>query len=230
MENLLARSIRNPESISIRKMFLLGGFYSAIFYVVTDIIASLSYPGYSIADQNYSELLATGAPTRQWLLISSYVYNFLIAAFAITVWKTYSSSNLNRITGAIILGYAILSMVTPLFFQMDMRGADPTPRGSLHPPMTAIMSFFIVLSIGFGAFLLNRSFRIYSFITIAIVIIFGLLTSAQIPQLAAGQVTPWMGLTERVNIYLTMLWFGTFSLGLLKKEEKILSAHLEQVV
>jgi hypothetical protein len=89
--------------------------------------------------------------------------------------------------------------------------------------MTAIMSFFILLSIGFGAFLLNKRFKLFSFITIAIVIIFGLLTSSQIPQLAAGQDTPWMGLTERVNIYLTMLWFGIFSIGLAKKETGTIS-------
>lgn len=220
MENLLARSARNNESINFRRLFLLSGFYSAVFYVVTDIIASLSYPGYSIADQNYSELLATGAPTREWLLMSSWVYNILVASFAVTIWITCSPSRVARITGVIILGYAIFSMITPLFFQMDMRGADPTPRGSLHPQMTAIMSFFILLSMGSGAFLLNKSLRIFSFVTIAIVIIFGLLTSSQIPELAMGQDTPWMGLTERVNIYLTMLWFGILSLSLAKRDIK----------
>ena len=88
MENLLTRSIGNRENTNIRRMLLLSGLISAILYVVTDIIASLSYPGYSIADQNYSELLATGAPTRQWLLLSSWVYNFLVACFAVAIWKT----------------------------------------------------------------------------------------------------------------------------------------------
>ncbi len=101
---------------------------------------------------------------------------------------------------------------------MDMRGAEITQRGSLHGPMTAVMSLFILLSIAFGAFLPGRGFRIYSFITIGILIVFGILTSLQVPQLIAGQPTPWMGLTERINIYATMLWFAVFSIALLQKE------------
>ncbi len=220
MENLLTRAIGNRENSNIRRMLLLSGLCSAILYVVTDMIASLSYPGYIIADQNYSELLATGAPTRQWLLLSSWVYNFLVACFAIAIWKTCSPTRIARITGAIILGYAIMSMITPLYFQMDLRGAEPTPRGSLHPLMTAVMSFFILLSIGSGAFLSGRRFRIYSFVTIIVVIIFGLLTGSQVPDLEAGLDTPWMGLKERVNIYLTMLWFARLSLNLVQQESK----------
>lgn len=201
-------------------MLLLSGLVSAILYVVTDIIASLSYPGYSIADQNYSELLATGAPTRQWLLLSSCVYNFLIACFALAIWKTIPACIIARITGVIILGYAIISMITPLYFQMDMRGAIPTPRGSLHPLMTAVMSFFILLSIGSGAFLSGRWFRIYSFVTIIAITIFGLLTVSQVQKLAAGLDTPLMGLKERVNIYLTMLWFAILSLNQVQQKSE----------
>jgi hypothetical protein len=98
---------------------------------------------------------------------------------------------------------------------MDLRGAEVTSRGSLHAPMTAVMSLFILLSMGFGAFLLGRRFRLYSFATIAIVILFGVLTGLQAPRLEAGQSTPWMGLTERVNIYATMVWFAALAIGLL---------------
>lgn len=218
MENLLTRTIGNREDTNIRRMLLLSGLISAILYVVTDIIASLCYPGYSIADQNYSELLATGAPTRQWLLLSSWVYNFLVGCFAIGIWKTCLPICVARTTGAVILAYAIISMITPLYFQMDMRGAEPTPTGSLHPLMTAVMSFFIMLSIGSGAFLSGRGFRIYSLMTLITVIIFGLLTVSQVKALAAGLDTPWMGLKERVNIYLTMLWFALLSLSLVRQE------------
>lgn len=220
MENLLTSSIGNRENANIRRMLLLSGLFSAILYVVTDIIASLSYPGYSIVDQNYSELLATGAPTREWLLISTWVYNFLVACFAIAICKTCLPVCIARITGAIILGYAIISMITPLYFQMDMRGAEPTPRGSLHPLLTAVMSFFILFSIGSGAFLSGRRFRIYSFLTIIAVTIFGLLTVSQVQELAAGLDTPWMGLKERVNIYLTMIWFAILSLNLVQLESE----------
>jgi len=42
------------------KSLLLYGILSSLLYVATDVIASWWYEGYSIIDQNYSELLATG--------------------------------------------------------------------------------------------------------------------------------------------------------------------------
>ncbi len=85
--------------------------------------------------------------------------------------------------------------------------------------MMAVMSLFILLSMGFGAFLLGRWFRFYSLATIVVVIIFGILTGLQAPHLEAGQPTPWMGFTERINIYATMLWFAVLAASLLKAEQ-----------
>ena len=203
-----------------RKILLICGTLSSVLYVVTDLLASWSYKGYSILDQNYSELLATGAPTRPSMLFVSVVYNLLVASFAVGVWTSASPKRARHITSAAILGFAILSMITPLFFPMDMRGAPVTPLGSLHPPMTAVSSVFIVLSIGFGGYLLGKRFRIYSFVTIALLLIFGGLTALQVPQLEANQSTPWMGFTERINIYATMLWFSLLSVKLLRAETK----------
>ncbi len=145
------------------------------------------------------------------MLLVSVAYNALVAAFAVGVW-THRSNRTAKVTGFLMIGYAILSMVTPVFFQMDMRGTETTPSGRLHPHMTAVMSLFLLLTMFAGAFLLEKRFRVYTFTTIAILIIFGALTGLQVPGLAAGQSTPWMGFTERINIYATMLWFAVLSL------------------
>jgi hypothetical protein len=202
-----------------RRILLVGGIASSLLYVSTDLLAAWWDESYSLTDQNYSELLATGAPTRPFMLLVSIAYNLLVAAFALGVWRSVAPKRAAQVAGACMLGYALLSLATPLFFQMDMRGAVVTPRGSLHPLMTAVMSLFILLSIGMGAFLLGRGFRFYSLMTIAVLILFGLLTAQQVPQLAAGGPTPWMGLTERINIYATMLWFALLSLALLRREK-----------
>jgi hypothetical protein len=199
---------------TVRKVLLLCGILSSVLYVATDVLASRRYEGYSYADQTYSELLATGAPTRLFMLMASGAYNLLVAAFAVGVWTSARPKRVARITGAVMVVYAVLSMVTPSFFQMDMRAAAVTPRGGLHGPMTAVMSLFILLSMGFGAFLFGKRFRFYSFATIVIVVAFGILTSLQIPELAAGEPTPGIGLTERVNIYATMLWFAVLAAAL----------------
>ena len=216
MNTAASRPVESSGKVTIRKALIICGLLSSIFYIGTDLLASLLYTGYSIMDQNYSELLATGAPTRPFMIIVSIIYNLLVTIFAIGVWKSANPKRTAHITGALMIVYAFLSLVTPLLFQMDMRGAEITPRGSLHPPMTAVMSLFILLSIGFGAFLSGKLFRLYSFTTIIILVVFGALTASQAPYLATGQPTPWMGLTERVNIYFTMIWFLLLSISLIR--------------
>lgn len=201
-----------------RTILLRCGMLSSLLYVVTDLLATWLYDGYSYADQNYSELLATGAPTRPGMLLVAIAYNALVAAFALGVWTSASRRRTARITAVMMVGYAALSMITPAIFQMDMRGAQVTPRGDLHGPMTAVMSLFILLSMGFGAFLAGSRFCLYSFATVVVVITFGILTSLQIPRLEAGQSTPWMGFTERINIYATMLWFGVLAMALIRAQ------------
>ena len=205
--------------IPLKRKILACGIYSAMFYIITDLLASWWYNGYSIIDQNYSELLATGAPTRQVMIIVSIIYNILVTAFAIGIWASSVPKRTSKITAALMIGYAIISMVTPTFFQMDMRGAQITKTGSLHPIMTGVMSLFIILTIGFGAYLLSKRFRVYSFVTIALLILFGILTSLQVPQLSLGQSTPLMGFTERINIYSTMAWFAVLSVALIRYEK-----------
>lgn len=200
------------------KLLIFYGLLSSVFYVASDLMASWWYEGYNILNQNFSELLATGAPTRPAMLASSAVFNILLALFAAGVWLSKKgSAKIRTATGIVIMIYAIGSMITPLYFQMDMRGAQITQLGSLHPLMTAIVSVFILLSIGFGGFMLERWFKAYSFATIGILLAFGVITSLQAPALEAGLETPWMGLTERVNIYATMIWFAIFSIKLLQK-------------
>ena len=199
----------------MRKLLLLCGILSSLLYVATDAIVSWRYEAYSYTDQTFSELLATGAPTRPFTLLMSVAYNLLVSAFAVGVWSSRGPKRTDRITSVMIIGYAVLSMITPLLFQMDMRGTGNAARQPTRC-MTLLMSLFILLSMGFGAFLVGRWFRYYSFVTIVIVITFGVLTALQIPQLEAGQSTPWMGLTERINIYATMLWFAALGSALLR--------------
>ena len=71
----------------------------------------------------------------------------------------------------------------------------------------------IVAMIGFGAFVHETRFRLYSLGTIAILIGFGALAG-----FLAGpmpEATPWVGLAERINIYATMLWMLAFAASLL---------------
>ena len=81
------------------------------------------------------------------------------------------------------------------------------------------MSLFMLLAMGFGATLLGKRFRYYSYGTIAILVVFGVLTSLQAGKMEANEPTPWMGIEERINIYATMLWVAVLAIGLLRIKE-----------
>ena len=89
-------------------------------------------------------------------------YNLLVAAVAVGVWMWPGRNRVAGITGAMLMLYAIASYLGGTVFQMDVRGAEPSARGALHPLATAVMIVFMLLSMVFGAFLHGARFRLYS--------------------------------------------------------------------
>jgi hypothetical protein len=208
----------------VRKILLGCGIVSSMWYVVTDVIGTLRYPGYSYVDQWFSELLAVGSPVRPLMIVLNGIpYNLLVGDFAVGVWTSATPKRAARITGAMLLGYAATSMVTGVIFPMDRREVlatgERTLHNAIHGPGTAVMSLLTVLAMAFGSRLLGRRFRYYTYATIVTLVVFGVLTSLQIGQLEAGQPTPWMGIEERINIYPTMLWVAVLAIGLLRAQK-----------
>ena len=95
----------------VRKILLGCGIVSSVLYVVTDVLGTLRYPGYSYANQTFSELTAQGSPTRPLMVaLNGISYGVLVAAFAGGVWTSASPKRAARITGAMLLGYAAFGM------------------------------------------------------------------------------------------------------------------------
>ena len=70
----------------VRKILLICGIVSSVWYVVTDVIGTLRYPGYSYADQWFSELTAQGAPTRPLMIaLNEFPYILLVLRNALHV-------------------------------------------------------------------------------------------------------------------------------------------------
>ena len=197
---------------AVRQVLLGCGVLSSVLYV---LVVSLPYEGYSPVSQNVSELLAVGAPTRPLMVVLLVAaYNLLVLALAAGVWVSPGRKRTLRLTAVMLGLFAILGAITGGIFNMDMRGAESTPRGALHPAMTAVMSIPIVLSLIFGAFLHGRRFALLSLATIVAAAVGGLLTAQDVPLLEANLPTPWMGLKERINIYPYMLWVVALALSL----------------
>src|SRR5215217_1771959 len=208
----------------VRKILLGCGIVSSVLYVVTDVLGTLRYPGYSYADQEFSELTAQGAPTRDFMVALNVIpYTLLVAAFAGGVYTAAGPRRAARITGAMLLGYAAFGMAGGLIFPMrpreELAAGEETLRNIMHIPATVVMSLFILLAMGFGSSLLGKRFRYYSYGTIATLLACGALASLQAGQMEANEPTPWMGIEERINIYATMLWVAVLAIGLLGAQE-----------
>jgi len=209
----------------VRKILLTCGIASSVLYIAVDLLGTLRYPGYRYTEQQFSELTASGSPVRPLMIALNVIpYTLQVAAFAVGVFTSATPKKRpGRITGAMLLGYVAFGMaggwLTPMNTREALAAGERGLRNAMHVPMSAVMSLCVLLAMGFGATLLGKWFRYYSYATIAVLVVFGLLTSLQAGKMVANEATPWMGLTERVNIYATMLWVAALAIGLLRAQE-----------
>lgn len=215
------RGARRDRRLATLGTVLLGcGVASSLLYAATDVLAGLRYDGYSFKSQAVSELSAAGAPTRPLVVGLFTPYNALMVAFGAGVWIVSGRRRAGRLAGALLIGSAVVGEVTTLFFPMDQRGAEETLRGSLHPPLTAVMSLFIVAAMIAAAASQGRRFRVYSIGTILTLVVFGALAARYAPQLEAGEPTPWLGGFERINIYAYLLWVAALAVSLSRRSDR----------
>jgi hypothetical membrane protein len=202
---------------SVRRAFLISGVLSSMLYVATDIIGGLSYPGYSFTSQVVSELMATGSPSERIVDPLFLLSGVFALAFGIGVFLHDPRNRPLRITGAILVAYAVIGQTGPTLFEMNQRGSNTSLGDAAHIAVTVVIVFLLLLAMGIGAHALGRRFRTYSFATLLTVIVFGALTSASAARLAVGQPTPGMGTFERINIYAAMLWIAVLGIALLRR-------------
>lgn len=194
--------------MTARRLLLTSGVVSSVLYLIAiDVIVPLRHAGYhNFTSQMVSELMAIGAPTRRLLIWLLTLYNLLVFAFAAGVWASGGGRRSVRLTALALIGYGLVSTAGLFLFPMDLRGTVNSQRDGLHIVATMVMSLFIIAFMAFGAFANGRRFRLYSFVTIAVVVVFGVLAGFLARPMPGP--TPWLGLAERINIYATMLWIG----------------------
>src|SRR5215208_478900 len=140
----------------VRKILLGCGIASSVLYVASDILISWWDPNYSYRDQSFSELLAPGSPTRPLVLVLLAIpYGVLVTAFGVGVWASASRRRAGRITGALLVGYAVIGALTGVFLSAPTRevleAGEETWRNRMHLPGTAVSVLCILLAIGFGS-------------------------------------------------------------------------------
>lgn len=202
--------------MKLRKLLLVCGVLSSLAYVSADQVAAVFHGGYhSFAGQTISELFARGAPSKTLVDPLLILYDLLTIAFGVGVWLTARGKTSLRIAAAALIAIGAAGLPGPWLFPMNLRGVG---GDAPHVVMTGVIVLFIVIATVSAAFAFGRRFRVYSFASLAVNLVFGTLTAMQGKALAANEPTPWIGLTERICIGAFLLWVVVLALALQKRE------------
>ena len=204
----------------LQRALLLGGIVSSLLYVATDAIGGLAYEGYSWTSQAVSELMAVGAPSERIVDPLFLVGGVLGLAFGVGVYREgIGRDRARRVAGALLFLYAAVGLTGPTLFEMHPRGTGGASGDLPHIVVTGVIVLLSLLSMTFAARALGGRFRTYTFATVLVMIVFGVVTGTYAPRLGAGQPTPGMGIVERIDIYASLLWMAVLATTLLRRAE-----------
>jgi hypothetical protein len=123
-----------------------------------------------------------------------------------------------RVAGILIAIYGALGVVWP-FAPMHMREAlaagGATFSDTLHLALGVVTEVIYLLALGFAAAALGRAFRLYSIATFTTLLVCGALTFRDAPRLDDNLATPLIGVWERINIGVFLIWVIVLASALL---------------
>jgi hypothetical protein len=209
---------------SYKSILLFCGIIASILYVVINIIVPFQWQEYRIASQTVSELSAIGAPTRNLWLVLSTPYTVLMIAFSWGVYITASNRFL-RLSGIFLLIYALLGIfwpMAPMHLRTVIAAGGGTFTDTAHLALGVITEIIFLLALWYTAKAFGKKFKVYSLVTFAALIIFGVLTFMEAPGIDKNLPTPYIGIWERINIGVFLLWVAVLAIAQLRNEKKLL--------
>lgn len=203
-----------------RKALLVCGILASLLYVAMNVFIPLQWQGYSFASRVISELSAIDAPTRSLWVPLGIAYGVLMLAFGWGVWVSARGNRPLRVAGALIFAYSIIGLAWPPMHQREVVAAGGgTLTDTLHIVWSAAWVGFMLAAIAFAAAALGKRFRLYSIATLVILVAFGVLTGLDAPKLSANLPTPLLGVWERIQIGVVVIWDMALAIALLRRKE-----------
>ena len=202
-----------------RKILLLCGIFSMLWYMFMNIFVPTQYPGYDPASQTVSELSAIDAPSRQLWFVLAIFYSLLFMAFGSGLWLSAKGNRKLRYVAAFIIIDAIIGFFWPPMHRREVIAAGAgTTTDILHLAWAFVHLVLMLLMIGYGAAIFGKTFRIFSIVIVLIFIIFGILTTRDSSGIEANLPTPYLGIWERINIGAYMFWVIVFAILMIKRK------------
>ncbi len=198
-----------PRHIDTRKAALACGILSSLLYIAINIIVTMQWNAYNSVTQTVSELSAVEAPTRKLWMVLVTPYSLLVVAFAWGVIQSATGNRKLRIAGILLVVYGALGVFwpfAPMHLRETLAAGGGTISDTMHLVLAGVTEVIYLLALGLAAASLGKGFRIYSILTFLTLLLFGILTFKESPGIATNQPTPLIGVWERINIGVFLLW------------------------
>ena len=196
-----------------------AGVIAPLFYAAVVAVGGWMTPGYSPLANMISELTMSVAPGRVPLAALFVLYNLLVIGFALALPAAMPSADRRWVRGGaallVVIAIAGVGMVT--VFPTD-RPVDPlTATGWVHVALASVASLGTMAAVFAFGWALRRvpawhSLALFSFVCLAAIAMSGVWTAV-----TAAQLSPVMGLAERVTIGAFMVWLFGFALALARR-------------
>lgn len=208
-----------PPRSSTLNFLLVCGILASLLYVAMNVFVPLQWQGYSFTSQVISELSAIDAPTRSLWVPLGIAYGVLMIAFGWGVWASGRGNRPLRVAGALVLVYSIIGLFWPPMHQREVVAAGGgTLSDTLHIVWSAAWVAFMLAAIAFAGAALGKRFRLYSIATLVVLLAFGVLTGLDAPKVSANLPTPLIGVWERIQIGVVIVWDIVLALALLRRK------------
>jgi amino acid transporter len=122
--------------------------------------------------------------------------------------------------GVLICIYGALGIgwhFAPMHQREILAAGGGTISDTMHILFSFVTVFLMLIAMSFGAAALGRVFRLYSIISIIVLMIFGVLTGIEAPNIDVNQPTPMIGVWERINIGVFLLWVVILATVLIRR-------------
>ncbi|HYJ38004.1 MAG TPA: DUF998 domain-containing protein [Chitinophagaceae bacterium] len=201
------------------KLLLICGILSSLLYIAMNIFIPTLYQGYNSVTQTVSELSAIGAPTRPLWVPLGILYTLFVAAFGVGIRQSAGQSRSLRILGSLMIVCGLIGLAwTPMHQREVTAAGGGSFTDTWHIIMSMITVLLMMLMMGFGAASFGKGFRLYCIVSIVLFVVFGALTGLEAPGISTNQPTPMIGVWERINIGIFMIWTIVLAVILLRRK------------
>lgn len=207
---------RFPGNV-MQEVLIAAGIFSCLWYVAINLYVPTQYEGYSWSGLTVSELSAIGSPTRILWILLLWIYPVAFAAFGFGIIERSEGNRLLKIIGVLIIVYCIINLYWP---PMHMRGEERTISDSLHIVWASATVLLMIAMMTLASIASKGLFRAYSIISILAHMVFGILTFSEAGNIDANGPTPAIGIWERINIAVFMLWVIIFAFTFFRRKNQ----------